>query len=122
VYSTRCIKVRQITVTISRIPAAGGDGLKSAIVLSDKQHVICADSAGHCFLYNVLGAKLVKELGKVDVKEEVDVRNKQEFIPNWFSADVKTGVSDLVCPGRVLHFGILISKFYATQCCSFDIF
>ena len=69
--------------------------MKSAIVLSDKQHVICTDSAGNGFLYNVLGAKLVKELGKIDVKEEVRARNKQEFIPNWFSADVKTGVSSL---------------------------
>ena len=61
--------------------------------MSDKQHVICTDSSGNGFLYNVLGAKLVKELGKIDVKEEVNARNKQEFIPNWFSADVKTGVS-----------------------------
>ena len=77
----------------------GGDGLKSAVVLSDKQHVICVDSSGSGFLYNVLGAKLVKELGKIDIKEEVMARNKQEFIPNWFSADVKTGVStaELAC-------------------------
>ena len=61
--------------------------------------MICTDSSGSGFLYNVLGAKLVKELGKIDIKEEVMARNKQEFIPNWFSADVKTGVStiDLAC-------------------------
>ena len=44
--------------------------------------MICTDSAGNGFLHNVLGAKLVKELGKIDVKEEVRARNKQEFISN----------------------------------------
>ena len=48
---------------------------------------------GHGFLYNVLKGRLVKELGKVELKEEVEVRNRQEYIPNWFTADVRTGVS-----------------------------
>ena len=55
--------------------------------------MICTDSQGNGFLYDVLRAKLIKELGKIDLKEEIESRNRQEYIPNWFSADVKTGVS-----------------------------
>ena len=62
--------------------------------------MICTDSQGHGFLYDVLRAKPLKELGKIDLKEEIEARNRQEFIPNWFSADVKTGV----CILYIVHF------------------
>ena len=34
-----------------------------------------------------------EELGKVDIDEEADSRRGKLYIPNWFSVEVKTGVS-----------------------------
>lgn len=36
----------------------------------------------------------VEELGKVDLEEEERRRRVKFFIPNWFSVEIKTGVSD----------------------------
>ena len=90
--SQHCMELKKPLIDTPSAVIEGGEGLKKAYILSDKQHVICTDSRNNGFLYNVLSAKLVKELGKVDVKTEIESRNKQEYIPNWFTADVKTGM------------------------------
>lgn len=35
----------------------------------------------------------VEDLGKVDFEDEIKKRFKMVYVPNWFSVDLKTGVS-----------------------------
>ena len=35
----------------------------------------------------------MEELGKVDYDEAIKKRNAMVYVPNWFSVDIKTGVS-----------------------------
>jgi WD repeat-containing protein 48 len=35
----------------------------------------------------------VETLGKIDFDETVKTRNKMVYVPNWFTVDLKTGVS-----------------------------
>lgn len=37
---------------------------------------------------------MVKNLGKVDLEDEAEKRKVNFYIPNWFSVEIKTGVSD----------------------------
>ena len=41
------------------------------------------------------------ELGNVDIDDEAENRRGKLYIPNWFSVEVKTGVSDALtlCSG-----------------------
>ncbi len=39
-------------------------------------------------------ARKVEDLGRVDFDEEVKKRFKQVYVPNWFTVDLKTGVSN----------------------------
>lgn len=43
-------------------------------------------------IYDVLRVIKKEDLGKVDFEEETKARNKQVYIPNWFTLDLKTGV------------------------------
>lgn len=36
-----------------------------------------------------------EDLGKVEFDEEIKKRFKMVYVPNWFSVDLKTGVSDI---------------------------
>jgi hypothetical protein len=36
----------------------------------------------------------MENLGKCDYEEEIRKRTKTIFVPNWFSVDLKVGVSD----------------------------
>ena len=46
----------------------------------------------HVKLYLFQACK-VEELGVVDYEEEIKKRTQMVFVPNWFSVDIKTGVS-----------------------------
>ena len=35
----------------------------------------------------------MKDLGKVDLEDEIKNHFKMVYVPNWFSVDLKTGVS-----------------------------
>lgn len=35
----------------------------------------------------------MEELGKVDYDEAIKKRSPMVYVPNWFSVDIKTGVS-----------------------------
>ena len=35
----------------------------------------------------------MEELGKVDYDEAIKKRSEMVYVPNWFSVDIKTGVS-----------------------------
>ena len=55
------------------------------------------------------------ELGKVDLEEEVEKRKGKFYIPNWFSVEIKTGVSVLAPPptGVKDHFTL---EFVSSRC------
>ena len=51
-------------------------------------------SRGLIFMFEMsLQARKVEDLGSVDFEEEVKKRFKMVYVPNWFSVDLKTGVS-----------------------------
>lgn len=37
----------------------------------------------------------VEDLGKIEFDEEIKKRFKMVYVPNWFSVDLKTGVSHI---------------------------
>ena len=44
-----------------------------------------------------------EDLGKVEFDEEIKKRFKMVYVPNWFSVDLKTGVSDKPGYKRSFH-------------------
>ena len=44
-------------------------------------------------LFCIFQACKVEELGVVDYEEEIKKRTQMVYVPNWFSVDIKTGVS-----------------------------
>lgn len=53
------------------------------------------------FLHFLSQIKKVEDFGQVDFEELVKEKFKMMYIPNWFSVDLKTGVSDV--------FGVLVA-------------
>ncbi|KAL0275371.1 UNVERIFIED_CONTAM: hypothetical protein PYX00_003232 [Menopon gallinae] len=70
----------------------GGSAVRRFEVLNDKRHILTKDSEGNVTVYDVLQARKVEELGKVDFDEELKKRTKLVYIPNWFNVDLKTGL------------------------------
>lgn len=71
---------------------AGGAGIKRVHILNNKRHVITEDSNGDICLWDILKAKKLQQLGKVDFDEEIRKRKEPVYIPNWFTVDAKTGM------------------------------
>jgi len=71
----------------------GGAAIKECTVLNDKRYIITKDSQEQVVVYDVLRVVKKEQLGAVDYEAEVKKRNKQVYIPNWFTVDLKTGVS-----------------------------
>lgn len=70
----------------------GGAAVRRFEVLNDKRHILTKDSEGNVTVYDVLKARKLEELGKVDFEEELKKRTKMVYVPNWFNVDLKTGV------------------------------
>lgn len=70
----------------------GGPAIRHCHVLNDRRHVLTKDTEENVALYDVLKARKVDDLGKVDFEQEIKKRNKMVYVPNWFSVDLKTGV------------------------------
>lgn len=45
-----------------------------------------------------------EDLGKVEFDEEIKKRFKMVYVPNWFSVDLKTGVSHVSDPQRAFSY------------------
>ncbi|KAM7343444.1 WD repeat-containing protein 48 homolog [Cochliomyia hominivorax] len=74
----------------------GGAAIKKCVVLNDKRHIVTRDTEDNVSIYDVLRVLKKEELGKVDFEEEIKKRNKQVYIPNWFTVDLKTGMPTIV--------------------------
>lgn len=62
-------------------------------MLNDKRFIITRDTESNVAVYDVLKVTKTESLGKVDFDEEVKKRNQRVHIPNWFTVDLKIGVS-----------------------------
>ncbi|KAI8127431.1 hypothetical protein FF38_03828 [Lucilia cuprina] len=74
----------------------GGAAIKKCNVLNDKRHIVTRDTEDNVAIYDALRVVKKEELGKVDFEEEIKKRNKQVYIPNWFTVDLKTGMPTIV--------------------------
>ena len=70
----------------------GGPIIKQYLILNDKRFIITKDSNDNVAVYDVLKAKEVEFLGKVNFDDAVKSRQKFISIPNWFTVDLKLGV------------------------------
>lgn len=70
----------------------GGSSIRQYYVLNDKRHILTKDTEDHVALWDVLTARKVEDLGKVDFEEEIKKRFKMVYVPNWFTVDLKTGL------------------------------
>lgn len=75
----------------------GGAAIKKYSVLNDKRRILTKDSDNNVAVYDVLKVVKEEDLGPVDFDEELQRRNKKVYIPNWFTVDLKTGVSSELC-------------------------
>lgn len=71
----------------------GGAAIKKYSVLNDKRRILTKDSDNNVAVYDVLKVIKEEDLGPIDFDEELKRRNKKVYIPNWFTVDLKTGVS-----------------------------
>lgn len=74
----------------------GGPAIRHCHVLNDRRHVLTKDTEENVALYDVLKARKVEDLGKLDFEQEIKKRNKMVYVPNWFSVDLKTGVCTFI--------------------------
>lgn len=72
----------------------GGAAIKKYAALNDKRHILTKDTDNNVAIYDVLKVTKVKDLGSVDFDNELKQRNQKVYIPNWFTVDLKTGVSE----------------------------
>lgn len=72
----------------------GGPAIRHCHLLNDRRYVLTKDTEENVALYDVLKACKVEDLGRVDFEQEIKKRNKMVYVPNWFSVDLKTGVSN----------------------------
>lgn len=71
----------------------GGAAIKKCVVLNDKRHILTRDTDDNVAIYDVLKVVKVTDLGPVDFETELAKNNQKVYIPNWFTVDLKTGVS-----------------------------
>lgn len=53
-----------------------------------------------------------EDLGKVEFDEEIKKRFKMVYVPNWFSVDLKTGVSHKPDHTRAFHLSVSSCGFF----------
>eukprot|EP00794_Sanderia_malayensis_P012266 gene12266-13531_t len=70
----------------------GGSGIKHIRTLNNKRHVITKDSDGDVCVWDILKAKKIEALGKVNFEEEIQRRKEKVHVPNWFTVDARTGM------------------------------
>jgi hypothetical protein len=82
--------------TTAQYEIKGGKSLRQYHLLNDKRLIVTKDSDDTVAVWDVLRAKKVEDLGKVDYDETIKARQKFVHVPNWFTVDLKLGVSCLV--------------------------
>lgn len=88
-----CLFYGSTTLKLVPLHAVGAASIRQCHILNDKRHVITKDSKSNVDIYDVLSARLVENLGPVSLEEEIKKRTQTVFVPNWFTVDLKIGVS-----------------------------
>ncbi|KAK3087830.1 hypothetical protein FSP39_011232 [Pinctada imbricata] len=70
----------------------GGSSIRQYYVLNDKRHILTKDTDDNVALWDVLTARKVEDLKKVDFEEQIRKLFKMVYVPNWFTVDLKTGL------------------------------
>lgn len=70
----------------------GAPAIRHYHILNDKKSILTKDSEENVALYDVVEARKVEDLGKIDFDNEIKTRSSKMFVPNWFSVDLKTGM------------------------------
>ncbi|XP_014262555.1 WD repeat-containing protein 48 [Cimex lectularius] len=70
----------------------GGPALKKFHILNDKRHVLTQDTENNVSVFDILKARKVEDLGKVNFEEAIKERFKMVYVPSWFNVDLKTGM------------------------------
>ena len=57
----------------------------------------------------------MEDLGKINLEEELERRKETLFVPNWFSCDIRTGVSTHAYrhPGCLFEGGSYLKKYFS---------
>jgi WD repeat-containing protein 48 len=72
----------------------GASIIKNFHILNDKRLIITKDNYAFVSIWDVLKAKKLEDLGnRVNYEQEIKSRNKLISVPNWFTVDLKLGVS-----------------------------
>lgn len=79
--------------SICLFACAGGAAIKTYAVLNNKRHIITKDTESNVAIYDVLKVIKKENLGKVNFEEQLQKLNQRVYIPNWFTVDLKIGVS-----------------------------
>lgn len=72
----------------------GAPCIRQYHVLNDRRYVLTKDSNDCIALYDILSACKVKDFGNVSMEAEVKKLSQTVFVPNWFTIDLKIGVSE----------------------------
>ncbi|XP_011452468.3 WD repeat-containing protein 48 isoform X1 [Magallana gigas] len=70
----------------------GNPRIKQYHVLNDRCHILTKDTDDNVALWNVVTARLVENLGKVNYEEEIKKRFKMIYVHHWFTVDLKLGL------------------------------
>ncbi|XP_062520328.1 WD repeat-containing protein 48-like [Corticium candelabrum] len=73
----------------------GAPGIVRHHILNNKRHILTKDTSEHIALWDVILAKKVKDIGKTDFDQEVEKRLEKVYVPNWFTADSRTGMLNI---------------------------
>jgi WD repeat-containing protein 48 len=81
-----------IWILLWSVWCAGNPAIIRHHILNNKRHLLTKDTHEQVALWDVLMAKKLKDLGKVDFEDEVQKRFEKVYVPNWFTADSRTGM------------------------------
>ncbi len=65
----------------------------------------------------VVQARKIADLGRVNMEDVATNRQERYYVPNWFSVEIKTGVS-VVCLPSSKSLAIPITALFAAHVCT----
>jgi WD repeat-containing protein 48 len=69
----------------------GVPGIKKALLLNNKRHVITQDTKGNVSIWDIICCKKITDLGMIDFEQSCNTENTMEWLANWCTVDIKTG-------------------------------
>lgn len=87
-------------VSAPRATILGRPGMIKHHILNNRRHVLTKDSSGAVELWDITKVKQLESYGVVNFESKLESLTEVVSVPNWFSADTKTGslTVHLDCP------------------------